>query len=372
MKIAYFIGTLRVEDGVAKVLLRMAEYAVNNGHKAVIITGYVEPEVHSPVPVWTIPSVVFPLYKDYRLPLPGDKGFKKKLEKFKPDILHVHSPDTIAWAALKYAKEHKLPIMATHHTAFDRYLPYYHLGWAAPILWTMLRRLYTKLAVVTSPSPTIADELKLHGISNTEVYLWGTNLKLFNPEAYSADYRKKLCPKTRPLISSISRLTWEKDLKILAETYKLLRKKLGKDGFCMVVAGEGPAATELKKMMPDAIFKGHLNDGELQATYASSDIFLFPSHTETFGLVALEAMASGAVPVVANSGGSLAIVQHNKNGLLAEAMNPKDFAKKTLYLLEHPEKRKQLRETGIAYAKNYDWSVVLKNFFKLYKRLTND
>ena len=281
MKIAYFIGTLRVQDGVAKVLLRMAEYAHKHGHEAVIITGYAEKEVISPVPVWTVPSVVFPLYKAYRLPKPGMHGFKVRLDEFKPDIIHLHSPDTIAWAALKYARRNNIPIMATHHTAFDRYLPYYHLNWAAGILWFLLRRLYNRLKVITVPSPIMKSDLTKHGVTHVEVFEWGVNLTLFNPKSYSKEWRKKIIgAEDCPILLCVCRLTWEKDLRILAETYTLLKEKLGENSFRMIVSGTGPAEVELKKLMPGAIFKGHLENDELSQTYASSDIFLFPSTTE--------------------------------------------------------------------------------------------
>ena len=372
MKIAYFDGTLRIDDGVSRVILRMAEYAVRYNHEAVIVTGYVEPNFQSPVPIKTIPSVKFPLYKDYRLPWPGQKGFKEYLDDFKPDIIHVHSPDTCSRAALKYAAKRNIPILATHHTAFNRYLPYYHLTWAAPILWNLISRLYNRMDVVTSPSEVMAEELRLHGIKNVRVFTWGVNLGLFKPDAYSIEWRKKICDgKDCPIVSSISRLTWEKDLRILAETYNLLKSKLD-SGFKMLVAGEGPAAAELKAIMPGAIFKGHLEPAEHSATYASSDIFLFPSSTETFGLVGLEAMASGAVPVVADSGGSLAVVTDKQNGLLAQAMNPEDFCKKGVYLIEHPDERARMRQNGIEHAKQFGWDSVLSNIFNLYTELISN
>ncbi len=128
MKIAYFIGTLKKEDGAAKVLATLVREAQMQSIESLIITGYAEDAAFSPVPIIEIPAVVFPLYTEYRLPLPGMKGFEKKLDEFQPDIIHLHSPDTIAWAALKYAKRRNIPIVATYHTDFARYLSYYHIS----------------------------------------------------------------------------------------------------------------------------------------------------------------------------------------------------------------------------------------------------
>ena len=143
MKIAYFIGTLKKEsgDGVARVLLTFAREAEKRGIKSVIVTGWAEDPSASPAPVIKVPSMVFPLYREYRLPLPGMGGFEKELNEFKPDIIHIHSHDAIAFAALKYAKKHGIPIFATHHTDFPRYLAYYHVPFLKPLVWFILRRL---------------------------------------------------------------------------------------------------------------------------------------------------------------------------------------------------------------------------------------
>lgn len=370
MKIAYFIGTFKKEDGVTSVLLKMSEAAKNAGHENIIITGYVEDRSLSPVEVIEVPAVTFPLYKDYKLPIPGQKGFALKLDEFKPDIIHVHSPDPIAWAALKYAKNKRIPIIATYHTDFIKYLPYYHLSFLKPFVWAMFRKLYNQMDLVTTPSSVIAKDLTDHGIKNVLSLPWGTNLQIFNPEARSEEWRKKILKNgEKHIVFSASRITWEKDLKTLAGAYNLLKEK--NDDFEMVIAGDGPALGDLKKLMPGAIFLGHLDLKELAQSYASSDIFLFPSATETFGNVTLEAMASGAVPVVANSGGSKALVKNKYNGLICEPYNAEDFYLKTLSLLSAPKELNTLRENGLTFSKEYSWERVFIKVFGIYKKLIN-
>lgn len=370
MKIAYFIGTFKKEDGVTSVLLKMSEAAKNEGHKNIIVTGYVEDRSLSPVEVIEVPAVTFPLYKDYKLPLPGQKGFAAKLDEFKPDIIHVHSPDPIAWAALKYAKGKKIPIIATYHTDFIKYLPYYHLSLLKPLVWAMFRRLYNQMDLITTPSSVIAEDLTAHGIKKVLALPWGTNLEIFNPKAHSEEWRKEILKDGKQfIVFSASRITWEKDLKTLAGAYNLLKEK--NDDFEMVIAGDGPALNDLKKLMPGTIFLGHLDLKELARSYASSDVFLFPSATETFGNVTLEAMASGAVPVVANSGGSKALVKNKFNGLICEPYSANDFYLKTLELLSSPEELKAIRENGLTFSKDYSWDEVFKKVFAIYKNLIN-
>jgi len=371
MKIAYFVGTL-IEDGVTKVLLNLAQYAIQQGHEAIIITGYIKPEIKSPVKVITVPAVRFPLYKDYRLTTPGRLRFATALKKFQPDLLHLHSPDPLSWAALNYGQRHKKPVLITHHTAFDRYLPYYHLAWLEPLVWELLGHLYNRASLVNVPSPLIAQDLKRHGIKNLAVIPWGIDLELFNPSQADMKWRQTIIDHpNQKIILYAGRLTWEKDLKTLAATYKILNKSDRKDDFKLVIAGGGPAKAELEKIMPAAIFMGHLDHACLAKVYAASDIFLFPSSTESFGLVVLEAMASGLAPVVANKGGASSLIIDNQNGLLAQALDPGDFSRQVNQLLDNPYKLNSLRQAARQTAENYSWGRTLVKIFELYQTLVN-
>jgi len=372
MRVAYFIGTLKKEreDGVTRVLLYFIRLAQKRRIKSIIITGWAQDKSESPVEVIEVPSIVFPFYTDYKLPLPGMTGFEKKLDKFKPDIIHVHSPETIAWAALKYAKKRRIPIIATHHTEFGKYLAYYHLAFLKQPVWLVLKKLYNQMNLVTTPSPVIARELVSHGINNVQTLEWGVDSNLFNPSFRSEALRKKfLSGKKRNIILYVSRLTWEKDLKTLAETYQLLKKH--RDDFILLIAGNGPAKSKLQSMMPQAVFLGYVEGKELSKIYASSDILLFPSSTETFGNVTAEAMASGLVPVVADAGGSKSLVGQGKTGFLAQPKNAEDFYKKVCILLDNLQLRKKMRNAGLKFAKNLTWDKAFDNLLKIYNRLLN-
>ncbi|MBI2024614.1 MAG: glycosyltransferase family 1 protein [Candidatus Harrisonbacteria bacterium] len=366
MRIAYFIGTLKKGDGVARVVTTLAREAQQRGVESVIVTGFVESQSISPVPTILIPSVKFPLYKEYKLPLPGMGGFEKKLKEFNPDVIHIHSPDTIAFAAAKYAKKYNVPIFATHHTDFSRYLSYYHINFLNPVLWAILRRLYSKVRMVTVPSDWTNQDLNNHGIRNVTTVPWGVDFKSFAPSFRSEQWRKSILKRgEQKILVSVSRLTWEKDLKTLAEAYKLLQSA-GKK-FQMVIAGDGPARKEFEEMMPGAVFLGYIDKEKLSEVFASSDILLFPSSTETFGQVTLEAMASGAVPVVADQGGSATIVENGKNGLIAQTKNPQSFCEKTLNLLNDENLLNKMKKAGLKSAKRYSWPKVLDQIFEIYR-----
>jgi len=365
MKIAYFVGTLKKEDGVTRVLLSLVNEAKKRGVESIIVTGWAEDESISPVPVIQVPSLVFPLYKDYRLALPGINGFKKALDEFKPDIIHVHSPDTIAWAALKYAKKHKIPIVATYHTNFCRYLSYYHLSFLQPLVWDTLRRFYKQMNFITSPSQTVSQELVDLGLKNVYSIPWGVDSGIFNNSFRSLEWRNKILKEeNKTILFYAGRLTWEKDFKTFIETYKSLKKV--RDDFKMVIAGDGPIQKELKSLIPDAVFLGHIEGKELSEAYASSDILFFPSSTEVFANTTLEAISSGLIPILADVGGIKILIENKNIGLLCEPKNSDDFYTKTNTLLDNPQLQNEIRVNGANFIKNFTCEKVFDDIYKKY------
>jgi glycosyltransferase involved in cell wall biosynthesis len=162
----------------------------------------------------------------------------------------------------------------------------------------------------------------------------------------------------------VSRLVWEKDLRVLAKMYSDLRSK--QKDFEMVIVGDGHARQELETLMPGAHFLGYQSGKPLTESFASADIFAFPSTTETFGLVTLEAMASGLAPVAAKVGGAVEIVQEGSSGLFAEPLSGTDLAKKVEWLLDNPHHRKVIAEHALARAQEYRWEHILDRLFESY------
>jgi len=365
MKIAYFLGTLKVEDGVTRVILALIREGQKKGVQSIIVTGYAEDPSISPVPIIQVPSFAFPLYKEYKLALPGTQGFKESLDEFGPDVIYIHSPDTIAWAALRYSKKNKIPIIASYHTHFGKYLPYYYLSSLNQIVWSSLSRLYKQMNFVTAPSKEAGQDIIDHGVSNVYAIPWGVELENFNPSFCQEEWRNKILnKKDGNIILCVCRLVWYKDLITLSRVFNKLKEN--KKDFTMVIAGDGPARSDLESLMPGAIFLGHIECEELSKVYASSDIFLFPSTTETFGNVTIEAMASGLVSVVANAGGSNSLIRNKENGFLAKPKDVNDFYEKVCLLLDNKELREKMKKTGLEIAQNYTWSKV---FDEIYQKL---
>jgi glycosyltransferase involved in cell wall biosynthesis len=169
------------------------------------------------------------------------------------------------------------------------------------------------------------------------------------------------------IVLCVCRLYWLKDLHTLAETYNMLNSE--RDDFVMVIAGDGPARTELESLMPGALFLGHIEGDTLSRTYASADVFLFPSSTEVLDNVTFEAMASGVVPVVANIGEAPIRVGHEVRGLLGNVKDAQSFRDQVVRLLDDENFRMRLSYAGSAFAKEHSWGRVFERFLSLYKNL---
>jgi glycosyltransferase involved in cell wall biosynthesis len=186
----------------------------------------------------------------------------------------------------------------------------------------------------------------------------------------SNEWRQKISNGEKPIILFVSRLVWEKDLRILAQTYRELRSK--RSDFEMVIVGDGHARQELEAMMPGAHFLGYQSGKTLTESFASADIFVFPSTTETFGLVTLEAMASGLAPVAAKVGGAVEIIQEGSSGLFAEPLDSPDLTKKVEWLLDNPNHRKVIADHALARAQEYRWGRILDQLFESYKEVIEE
>lgn len=367
MRIAYFNGTLRTgQDGVTRVLYRVAGAALERGHQIVGFAPALPADpADRPFPMTRVPSVPMPLHRAYRLALPGTAPFARELERFAPDIIHLNSPCTLGFAAARWGREHGVPVVATYHTHFPAYPRYYNLRPVEELTWWIVRKLYNGIARTFVPSQAVAAELAEHGVMNLEHLSNGIDLEQFGPGFRSELWRAEHHCADRPAVLFVSRLVWEKDLRVLAEAYQALRSTHG-DRFAMIVVGDGHARAELETMMPGALFLGHLRGADLAQAYASCDIFAFPSTTETFGLVTVEAMASGLVPVAAAQGGALDIIEQGRSGRLVPPLDAEAMAREIGELLERRAVRGAMAEQAIERAGAFGWSPLLDRLFEAY------
>lgn len=365
MKIAYFNANLKVgQDGVTRVVYKMIGGALARNHDVIAFTSTLPEEADKTIPIYKVPSVALPLQKNYRIAIPGYQSFARSLNQFQPDIIHINSPCTLGFGAVKYAHHFDIPIVATYHTHFPAYPRYYNLSGLENLAWKISRRLYNNVNRTFVPTRPILRELVDHDIHRIKYLPNGVDGSLFTPTRRSNTWRNRFGSGDKQIVLFVSRLVWEKDLRVLANAYGILRSK--RSDFEMVIVGDGHARGEFQKMMPGAHFLGYQAGTELAESFASSDIFAFPSTTETFGLVTLEAMASGVVPVAAAMGGAVDIIEDGKSGLLSAPRNGFDMAIKIEWLLDHPRYRSIMSDDAYQRSYEYHWDNILIKLFEQY------
>jgi glycosyltransferase involved in cell wall biosynthesis len=365
LRIAYFTGSMKPgQDGVTHVLYRMIDALNKQGIENVFYSTVIPPLAERPTQMVLIPSLSLPMYKEYRFAFPGRKYFAAHLSAFKPDLIHINSPCTLGYAAVQFGLEYDIPVVATYHTHFPAYAGYYKIQAMKNFGWSYLRNLYNNCRRTYVPSLPVLNELREHGINNLKFLPHGVDVQAFHPRFRSNEWKSKLGIEGKFALLYVGRLVWEKDLHVLTEAYRILHGC--RSDIAFVLVGDGPIRAELQHMMPQAIFMGYQSGINLSKAYASSDLFIFPSTTETFGIVILEAMASGLVPVCARRGGARGIIQSGFNGILTHPQDAQHLAGMIEHLLKQPELRMRMAQRSRAYAQQQSWDFIFQNQFSDY------
>ena len=371
IKVAYFAGSLQPgHDGVTRVLYKLIDYLKSYKIEGMFFSPIIPGKDEQSVQMYSVPSITFPLYKEYKFAVPGQKYFEEKLKEFQPDLIHINSPCSLGYAAVKYGNRNGIPVAATYHTHFASYAKYYKIKAFENISWNYFRKIYNGCQMVYVPSEPILNELKYHGINNLKFLPHGVDTNAFNASYYSKEWKRRYKIEGKTAVLFVGRLVWEKDLATLAAAYNIIMA--ARNDVAFVIAGDGPIKNELMKLMPEAVFLGYQSGETLAETYASSDIFVFPSTTETFGNVTLEAMASGLPPICAKEGGAYGVIDEGVNGLTTIPRDPEDLSKKIITLLDSPEKRHYLSSNAIRFAKEQTWDKIFQKLVDSYQKLLSD
>ena len=264
-----------------------------------------------------VPSVALPMRPEYRLALGLSRRLKANIEEFDPDIIHIAVPDILGYQALRLGRRLKVPVVASYHTRYDTYVKFY-----APLklfqkpVENYLRFFYRNCVQVYVPSGSMADVLREQGYAeNLAAWPRGVDVERFHPAKRSQEWRARhgIAP-DHVAIVFVGRFVREKGLDLLVDTLNELKRQ--NVAHRSIAVGDGPERAWLEERLPDTIFPGFLHGEDLAQAYASSDIFFFPSQTETFGNVTLEAMASGLPVVAPDQGGPRDLVTPMQTGLL--------------------------------------------------------
>lgn len=370
-RIALFSGAYNhIADGVTLTLNRLVKHLVNNGSDVRTFAPTIErPAISHVGRLIPAPSIPMPGRPEYRISTGLSRRIRKEVKSFKPDIIHIATPDVAGLKALRLARKMNIPVVSSYHTHFASYLKYYQMQRLENWLWSYLRWFYAQCEQIYVPSESMADVLRKHSITEN-LYPWerGVHVDLFTPERRSLEWRRQHgIGENEVVISFISRLVWEKGL----ETYASVIESLTERGIPhrSVIVGDGPAREDLEVRLPNTLFLGYQTGQDLATAYASSDIFLFPSETETFGNVTLEAMASGVPAVCADATGSRSLIRDGITGYLATPGDDQSF----LHYVERLVLEKELRDTMGRLARKraleFAWPVILAKIEGYYDTL---
>jgi len=380
IKVAFFAETLKENcDGAVRTMYQIIDRIPKDQFEFLFICGDDAESVDNlPFKAITLPAITIPFNRTYKITMPffANNRLYEQLDAFQPDVVHIATPSPLGRFALGYANQRNLSVISIYHTHFLSYIDYYLKN--VPILIEPVknrmiknyRAFYDYCDVVYVPTTEMIKDLASVGHATSNLKLWqrGIDRQLFNPNKKDTTYLQQHTQNNKPNILFASRLVWEKNLETLIDLYQLNEAK--NSPYNILVAGDGVAKESLKNQMPNAFFFGQVEHEDLAVLYASADIFFFPSITETYGNVVVEAMASGLPCVIANGGGSKSFIIQGFNGFVCEPTNAAAYFEKIDALLYTPKLYKQVVTNGLAYTQQLNWEDLVHTYFQDLRQLT--
>ena len=359
VKIAFFTETfLPKVDGIVTRLTKTVKHLIEAGDEVVVFCPEGCPSHYMGAKIVGVPAMPLPLYPELKLGLPGP-AVSDALESFQPDLIHVVNPAVLGLGGIWLAKTNNIPLIASYHTHLPKYLEHYGMGMLEPLLWELLKAAHNQAVLNLCTSTAMVTELSEKGIQHTALWQRGVDTEAFQPELRNDKMRRRLLGNFSDegaLLIYVGRLSAEKQIERIKPVLQALPHTR------LALVGDGPYRQQLEKIFENTAtnFVGYLAGEELASAYASGDAFLFPSSTETLGLVLLEAMAAGCPVIGANRGGIPDIISDGKNGCLFDPDGVNEGSESLIKAtekiltndLEHQSMRKAAREE----AERWNWA----------------
>ncbi|MGQ0559319.1 MAG: glycosyltransferase family 4 protein [Sphingosinicella sp.] len=359
-----------VRDGANQALNRLADYLLRQGAAVRVYSPTSRFPAFPPTgDLVSVPSVPIPGREEYRLGFALPPHVKRDLKAFRPNILHVASPDIVGHRAITLAHRWDLPVVASVHTRFETYARYYGMAFLEPVIMAILRRFYRRCDAIFAPSDSMAQLLRDQRM-NYDVGIWtrGIDSEIFNPGRRDTAWRRGLgLNNGGPLIGFVGRLVMEKGLDVFSETIDRLQRR--RVPHRVVVIGDGPARPWFEKRLPAATFTGLLEGPELGRGVASLDMLFNPSVTETFGNVTLEAMASGLPVVAAKATGSRSLVEDGVTGRLIRPGACDEYCAALAHYCSDEDARKRAGQAAFEASRRFGWDAVNQQLLDSYLRI---
>ncbi len=380
MRVAIFTDTFLPDvNGVAKTLGKWADYLEKNQIPCKVFAPNYNMmnmfEAEQDVLVKRFLSIPFILYPECRLTIANPLSMNRAIDDFAPTLIHVATPFTMGLYGQRYAYSRNIPLVASYHTHFDQYLSYYNIRWLENAYWKYMQWFHQDCEKVFVPSESTRQYLLERGFSDLEIWSRGIDLAKFYPLVdRQAVLQECRIDEDEFVILYVGRIAPEKDMDVLIETFETLPKRIRNNAH-LVIAGDGPmyrglVATNEKTLNSRITYLGFTEGAALQRWYAAADIFLFPSPTETFGNVILEAMASGTPVIGAAQGGVQDIIEEGVTGLLCPAGDVQAFRAAVVKLYDDSALRARIAQEALAYSRLKSWDSIFAQLLLHYQQIS--
>jgi glycosyltransferase involved in cell wall biosynthesis len=352
-----------VADGASQTLHRIVDSLTERGVEVAVVAPGDGDQLPPPPLLFEVPSIPMPV-QGYQIPLGLGRRARDQLERFDPQLVHVSSPELASLMAMRFAQQRDLPVTSSFHTNFASYLKYWGLPFEmlTPVAWKLLEWFYAPCEQVFVPTDSMGEVLVEHGVlDDWAILARGVDPAQFSPHFRSMDWRRRRgIGVDEVVVLFCTRLVWEKGLRTLVGALERLRDE--GPAHHVVIAGDGDQQSWLEEKLPHATFTGYVVGRELARTYASSDIFVYPSTTDTFGNVTLEAMASQLPVIGASAPGTRSLVDNGQSGLLVEPDDAEALARACARLIDDTILRRRLARGAYLRSRQFRWDDVLDTF----------
>jgi glycosyltransferase involved in cell wall biosynthesis len=358
-------------DGVVTRLTRTLEQFGAAGDAALMVAPAGGPSAYAGIPVVGVPELRMPLYPDgdgyppKRVSLPGFQ-LRRALNEFKPDVIHAINPVLLAAGAVAYARQRRIPLVASYHAHLPTYAHLYKIGWLEGAGWRYIRMLHNSAQVNLATSRATLQCLAEHGIERLDLWPYGIETEHFHPRMRSEQWRARLSggEPDKPLLLYVGRLAKEKKIE------RLLCAVADRDDVRLAIVGDGPLRDELKQAFAGTptTFHGFLSGEDLAHAYASADVFLLPSDTETLGFVTLEAHAAGLPVIAADSPAAHELIEQGVDGYRYDPSRRGELRRVVDRLLADPARLAEMRLAARRAVGDVTWrnaTDTLKGFYRL-------
>lgn len=309
-----------------------------------------------------------PRYPQLRLGMPMKRALVAQWSRQRPDLVHVATEGPLGWSAVQAARQLRLPLSTDFRTNFHAYSQHYGIGWLRKPIAAYLRKFHNLADCTMVPSSDLLQDLCAQGFERLMVVARGVDAARFSPVHRSEALRAQwgVAP-DQPVLLSVGRLAREKNLDLLVRSWQAMRAR--QPDLKLVVVGDGPSRNALAQACPEALLVGAQSGDALARHYASADLFVFPSVTETYGNVTPEALASGLAVLAFDYAAAAELIRHGDNGLLAPRGDETAFLSSAMDMVNNPALVQRLRERGRATTLTQDWGQIARQVEAVWHQL---